>query len=219
MITTMPYPTTLYAEPTATRLLREALNALNEKKTLLYPTETVWGLGCAANDDAAVRRLYAIKERDSHKSMLILVCEGTAELLIDAVGDAKSRLLLRQQLLQQPRATTVVCPAGLGPVEWLTAHQQVSTLLPSEDGSIGIRVPHEGFLQRLLSAAGYPLVSSSANLSGRPSPTSRAKVSTEVLARTDYLLPPSIADEQQLPTPPPSRIVRLTAAGIEILRP
>ena len=142
-------------------LLEQATKALSEGKTLLYPTDTIWGIGCDATCAEAVERIYAIKERDHSKSMLIL---ATADMLSPDVPQE-----VRALLLENDRPTTVVLPASY-----------VAPTLPDNllaaDGTVGVRVPRMDFCQTLLRLFGRPIVSTSANLSGHPSPQCYADI-------------------------------------------
>ena len=171
------------------------LPALRQGLTLLYPTDTVWGIGCDAANPDAVERLYTIKQRDHNKSMLIL---ATETMLSPNTPDEAL------QLLHSPRPTTVILPVGLLSVP--VAHN-----LPAADGTVGVRIPRFAFCQQLLHELGSPLVSTSANLSGRPSPSTYADIDPELIRRIDCCLP----DHPAFHHPPvaPSRIVRLLPDG------
>ena len=147
---------------------------LNAGGTLLYPTDTIWGIGCDAVNPSAIERVYAIKERDHSKSMLIL---ASAEMLSPEVPSEVCRLLLESE-----RPTTVVLPA-----------RYVTPTLPQNllaaDGTVGVRVPRMDFCQTLLRLFGRPIVSTSANFSGRPSPQCYADIDEALKRRVDYCLP------------------------------
>ena len=171
------------------------LPALRQGLTLLYPTDTIWGIGCDAANADAVERLYAIKQRDHSKSMLILASEPMLS------SDIPSETL---QLLYSQRPTTVILPVDMLAVP--IAHN-----LPAADGTIGVRIPQFAFCQQLLHHLGSPLVSTSANLSGHPSPTTYADIDPALKQRIDCCLP----DHPAFHHPPaaPSRIVRLQPDG------
>ena len=179
-----------------TQLLHMALAALRQGMTLLYPTDTIWGIGCDASNADAIERIYAIKQRDHSKSMLILAQESM--LSPDIPSEA------RQLLLHSPRPTTVILPVDMITVP--IAHN-----LPAVDGTIGVRIPQFDFCQQLLHELGSPLVSTSANLSGHPSPAGYADIDPALKHRIDCCLP----DDPTFHHPPvaPSRIVRLFPDG------
>lgn len=155
-------------------IIERALATLNVGGTLLYPTDTIWGIGCDAVNPSAIERVYAIKERDHSKSMLIL---ASAQMLSPEVPSE-----VRQLLLESERPTTVVLPA-----------RYVALPLPQNllaaDGTVGVRVPKMDFCQELLRLFRRPIVSTSANFSGRSSPQCYADIEEELKLRVDYCLP------------------------------
>ena len=177
-------------------LLSTALQALRNGQTLLYPTDTIWGIGCDAANADAVERIYAIKQRDHSKAMLVLANEQMLS------PDLPSEV--RQLLLHSSRPTTVILPIILLTVP--LAHN-----LPAADGTIGVRIPHFTFCQQLLQQLGSPLVSTSANLSGTPSPSCYDEIDPQLMQRIDCCLPdhPSF---HHTPTGS-SRIVKVESDG------
>lgn len=176
---------------------------LKNGHTLLYPTDTIWGLGCDATHAAAVARLYALKERDLSKSMLVLLPSPEAALaLAPRLTEAHLRLLLSS------RPTTVLVPVeeGCGLVPQLI-----------NGGYIGLRLPQHPFCQQLLQALGSPLVSTSANLSGQPSPRSFASIHPSLLAGVDAIAHPRFDTSTNAQ---PSRILKLSQEGeMIVIRP
>lgn len=179
-----------------TQLLHTALAALREGMTLLYPTDTIWGIGCDAANADAIERIYAIKQRDHSKSMLILANE---QMLAPHIPSEA-----RQLLLHSPRPTTVILPVDMLAVP-------IADNLPAADGTIGVRIPQFHFCQQLLHELGSPLVSTSANLSGQPSPTTYADIAPALKQRIDLCLPDHPAFHHA-PTGS-SRILRLNPDG------
>ena len=171
------------------------LPALRQGQTLLYPTDTIWGIGCDATNADAVERIYAIKQRDHSKSMLIL---ATGQMLSPHTPPEAL------QLLHSTRPTTVILPVGM-------LNTPIAPNLPAADGTVGVRLPQFAFCQQLLHALGSPLVSTSANLSGHPSPATYADIDPALKQRIDLCLP----DHPAFHHPPvaPSRIVRLQPDG------
>lgn len=183
-------------------LFEQALKALSEGKTLLYPTDTIWGIGCDATCAEAVERIYAIKERDHSKSMLIL---ASAEMLSPEMPGEVCRLLLASE-----RPTTVVVPAS-----YMTPTLPQNLL--ATDGTVGVRVPRMDFCQTLLRLFGRPIVSTSANLSGRPSPQCYADIAEELKQRVDCCLP-DLPEYRHLATGS-SRILKVNPDGtIAVIR-
>lgn len=178
-------------------IIQQTLEVLRRGGTILYPTDTIWGIGCDARNAMAVERLYAIKERDRKKSMLVLVGSGTWKA--ESAGRPTTYILPRERW--QP----------------LTGGA-VADNLPADDGTLGIRVPNHPFCQEVIRRLGAPLVSTSANLSGRPSPLSYNDIDEELKRRVDYCVPPLpalLSGETR-----GSRIVKVGSDGSEtVLRP
>lgn len=178
-------------------IIRQTVAALQRGATVLYPTDTIWGIGCDARNAAAVNRLYAIKERDRSKSMLVLVEKG------------------RWGVPGSQRPTTYILPRSV----WHdTMRLEVAENLPADDGTLGVRVPDHPFCQEVIRRLGAPLVSTSANLSGRPSPRDYNEIEEALKQRVDWCVPPLaefLSGESQ-----GSRIVKLAADGTEtVIRP
>lgn len=177
---------------------------LRQGMTLLYPTDTIWGLGCSALSHSALQRLYTIKQRDPKKSMLLLLPD-TTPLLADP--------LLAPLLLAQ-RPTTVILPAHRLGCDGLVGL--------ADDGTVGVRIPRHDFCQALIKQLGAPLISTSANLSGEPSPTGFHAVNEAIKRQVDLIASPQfdtasahLHTQQGRPAaaPAPSRILKLQEDG------
>ena len=170
--------------------LRSACEALNSGGTILYPTDTVWGLGCDATNAKAVQKIYSLKNRMETKSMIILLdSKDKLPLYVKKVP-----LIIDDLLAQCERPTTFVYPNAINLPQNLVA----------EDGSIAIRVVTSGFAHDLISAFGKPIVSTSANISGEPTPQNYQSISEQIKTSVDYLV------KQELNTSiefKPSRII------------
>lgn len=182
------------------------VNSLLLGGTILYPTDTIWGVGCDATNPSAIEKLYQIKQRDHSKSMLILV-EDEAMLRRFIPNPTREALDL---LLHSNRPTTVIFPAD-------------ASLLPANllaaDSTIGVRVPRHDFCQKLLKAFSRPIVSTSANLSGRPSPSSFNDIDDSLKSLVDTIVDP-IQYHIHEETAAPSRIIKVTPSGETlIIRP
>lgn len=178
-------------------VVHSAVAVLKKGGTLLYPTDTIWGIGCDASNAAAVEKIYAIKERDHNKSMLILCSDmDMVERYVGRVGEASARLLLSSD-----RPTTVILPLSLS---------RLADNLTASDGTIGVRIPRMEFCHELLRLFGRPIVSTSANLSGRPSPSSYKNIETELISRVDYCVPSAY---ERTTDGISSRIVKVDAVG------
>ena len=182
-------------------IIEQAVKVLRGGGTLLYPTDTIWGIGCDARNSAAVEKLYAIKERDHSKSMLVLV-DKLPEF--PGIQDNPS-----------DRPTTYILPERL----WRPLlGDTIADNLAAADGSLGLRVPCHAFCQEVIRRLGAPLVSTSANLSGHPSPQHYEEIEEELKHRVDYCVPPM--PELLSAETRGSRIVKLLPDGTtEILRP
>lgn len=163
---------------------------------ILYPTDTVWGIGCDAENAEAVKKIYKIKEREESKSMIVLVSD--VEMLrryMEHLPDDFEKLVESQE-----RPTTFV----------LSGAKNLPKELVAEDGSIGIRVVKEEFCRRLMQQIGRPLVSTSANISGEPSPRTFAEVSETIKERVDYVV--QWRQDEDVESKP-SRIIRIDESG------
>lgn len=152
--------------------LDKALKTLREGGVILYPTDTIWGLGCDARNSEAVKRIYKIKHREDAKSMLSLV--GSEGMLQNTVNDIPD---IAWQLIESAiNPITIIYdnPRGLAPN------------LLADDGSAGIRITSEKFSQTLCQRFGAPIVSTSANISGEKSPSSFSDISDEIKQVVDY---------------------------------
>ncbi|MBP5190495.1 MAG: threonylcarbamoyl-AMP synthase [Bacteroidales bacterium] len=178
-------------------VLETAQAALMAGNTILYPTDTIWGVGCDATNAAAVEKVYALKQRDHSKSMLVLCSEKTmVEHFVGPVDERVGELLFGSE-----RPTTVIMPVQ---------NKLLADNIVAADGTIGVRVPKMSFCQKLLRLLGRPIVSSSANLSGRPSPASYADIEEELKYRIDFCVP---AEYEEKTAGHSSRIVKLMSDG------
>ena len=178
-------------------VIRQTVEVLQQGKTLLYPTDTIWGIGCNACNYDAVERLYSIKERSHTKSMLVLVERG------------------KWNMENDERPTTYILPYSKWHDEM---HIEVADNIPAADGSLGVRIPNHTFCQEVIHRLGAPLVSTSANLSGHPSPRNYNEIEEALKRRVDFCLPPYhelLSNETR-----GSRIVKINPDGTtEIIRP
>ena len=200
-------------------IIQQTVEALRLGKTILYPTDTIWGIGCDARNSAAVERLYAIKERDRSKSMLVLIRSEVRSRKSEAnLQPPTSDLQPPTSDLQpptSPRPTTYILPRTV----WHDGmHLEVAPNLPADDGTLGIRVPDHPFCQEVIRRLGAPLVSTSANLSGHPSPLTYNDIEDALKQRVDFCVPPLpefLSGETR-----GSRIVKIDPDGSEtVIRP
>ena len=189
--------------------LQEALRVLRSGGIIVYPTDTVWGIGCDATNEEAVRRIYALKQREDSKSMLVLLDSAakldyyvevpeTAEMLLATMENDQSPITNDQCQMAKPM--TIIYPKA----------RHLAPNLIAEDGSIGIRITNEPFSKALCTQLKNPIVSTSANISGEPTPRYFREISELILDNTDYNCLFRREDE----TPhEPSSIIKINADG------
>lgn len=194
-------------------ILNEALRTLKEGGTILYPTDTVWGLGCDATNPEAVSRIFEIKQRADSKSLVLLASDldmvakyvrEIPSIAIDLVevNDAPMTIIYPEAQAREPGA-----PGD----RWHLAHNTVA-----EDGSVGIRIPLMDWCRQLVYKLGRPIVSTSANISGEPTPQRFSDIPQEIKDAVDFVVPPSV-DTQS--TGKASQILKVGLRGeIEIIR-
>jgi L-threonylcarbamoyladenylate synthase len=154
--------------------VEEALKVLRSGNVILYPTDTIWGIGCDATNKEAVRRIYQIKKREDSKSMIILVADERDVLQYVAAPD----LSVFDFIEEQTRPTTIIFGHAVGLPDSLIA----------EDGSIAIRIARDEFCRHLMKRLRKPIVSTSANISGQASPKFFAEVSEEIKNAVDHIV-------------------------------
>jgi len=188
---------------TTCRDIQHIAQSLLQGRTLLYPTDTIWGIGCDATNGEAIQRLYAIKQRDLSKSMLVLMSD--VEMLHKYIPNPTPEAI--SLLLNHERPTTVIFPLTQCSENHSPA---IHSLLIAQDGTIGVRIPQHTFCHDLILALGRPLVSTSANLSGHPSPTGFNSIDSELKERIDLITDPIYDTSSDVP---PSRILKVTSIG------
>jgi L-threonylcarbamoyladenylate synthase len=150
------------------------VNILNEAKTILYPTDTVWGLGCDATDPKAVQKIYQIKNREESKSLIVLV--DSLEMLQNYVGSIPAKVCAILEESKKP--TTIVYKHARG-----LAKNTIAA-----DNTIAIRIPEDDFCRDLIREFGKPIVSTSANKSGAPTPKTFSEIAPAILDTVDYIV-------------------------------
>ncbi len=182
--------------------LKKAVEILRNGGVILYPTDTIWGIGCDATNPEAVKRIYEIKKREDSKSMLVLM-ENPAllERYVDDVPEVAWDLV---EITTTP--LTVI---------YQNAKNLAQNLIAS-DGSVGIRFTKEKFTSQLLQRFRRPVVSTSANVSGEKSPAFFDEISDEIKDAVDYIV--EFRQDDQIPAQP-SSIIKLGSGGkIDIIR-
>ena len=181
-------------------MLREevakALKVVQDGGIILYPTDTIWGIGCDANNTEAVQKIYRLKQRDESKSMIILLdndnkltsyVREVPEIAYDLIEFAENPLTLV-----------------------LSGARNISPALINADGSVGIRVVKHQFCEQLIQRLRKPLVSTSANSSGKPSPKNFADIDAEILEGVDYVVD---LEQHSLQEKKQSTIMKLGTGG------
>ncbi|RIJ42600.1 L-threonylcarbamoyladenylate synthase [Pontibacter oryzae] len=165
---------------------------------ILYPTDTVWGLGCDAENYEAVRKIFKIKEREESKSMILLVAD--IDMLKHYVRNLPKGF--EEMLQQQQRPTTYV----------FTSPQNLPKEVLANDGTVAIRIVKDEFCHRLIRQVSRAIVSTSANISGEPAPKSFKDISEEIKKRVDFVVGWRQDDDMAAR---PSRIVKIEADGTQ----
>ena len=200
-------------------ILAEAVKVLREGGVILYPTDTIWGIGCDATNPEAVAKVYGIKKRPDSKSLVLLADS------LDMVGRYVREIpdIAIQLVEVNDRPMTIIYPdaiCGKAPAEGSKAVADRHFLAynaVAEDGSVGIRVPMNEFCRNLCYKLGRPVVSTSANLSGEASPERYADIPQEIISAVDYVVDPAIERDSLGKA---SQIIKVGLRGeIQIIRP
>lgn len=182
--------------------VKEIVEILRKGGVILYPTDTVWGVGCDATNAEAVDKIYKLKGSDDKKSMLVLC--GNVDSVVRYVNKAPSVAFDVMEMTSKP--LTAILPGAVN----------VATNLIPEEGTLGIRVPDHEFCQQLLRRFGRPIVSTSANISGEDTPKRFNEISEEIIKGVDYVADPRFEGK---PTRNPSSIISFGADGaVKIIR-
>lgn len=154
--------------------IKKAIDTLNSGGVILYPTDTVWGIGCDATNEKAVEKIYQIKQRSDQKSMLILLDNSNKiSSYINEIPDVAWNLI---EFSDKP--LTII----------FSGAKNLAPNIIAQDGSIGIRISDDPFNQNLIQKFRKPIVSTSANISGQISPLNFAEISQEIIESVDYVV-------------------------------
>ena len=182
--------------------MAEAVRVLKAGGIILYPTDTVWGLGCDATNSAAVERIYKIKERQDSKALIVLA--NSEAMIANHVVEVPEVAWDIIELANKP--TTIVFDQG----------RNLAPNLLAEDGSIAIRLSREEFSSQLCFHLRKPIVSTSANISGAPAPKNFRDIDEEIVRRVDYVVKYRREDTAAAS---PSSIIKLGRGGeVKIIR-
>ncbi|MDR1369220.1 MAG: threonylcarbamoyl-AMP synthase [Dysgonamonadaceae bacterium] len=182
--------------------IKKACEIMSKGGIILYPTDTIWGIGCDATNEEAVRRIYEIKQRTDSKSMLVLI--DSPDFLDHYVEDLPEIALSLIEVTDKPLTIIYSGAKNLAPN------------LTAGDGSVGIRITNERFSQGLCARFKKPVVSTSANISGNPSPGNFSEIDENIIKSVDYVV--DFRREEKI-NPEPSGIIKLGKGGeIQIIR-
>ncbi|EDV07756.1 Sua5/YciO/YrdC/YwlC family protein [Bacteroides intestinalis DSM 17393] len=182
--------------------IKKACQVMNEGGVILYPTDTIWGIGCDATNEEAVRRVYQIKQRSDSKAMLVLVDSPVkVDFYVQDVPEVAWDLI---EVADKP--LTIIYSGA----------RNLASNLIAEDGSVGIRVTNEEFSKHLCQQFRKAIVSTSANISGQPSPANYSEITEELKSMVDYVVG---YRQEEMGHPKPSSIIKLDKGGvIKIIR-
>jgi L-threonylcarbamoyladenylate synthase len=182
--------------------IEQCLKVLKEGGLILYPTDTVWGIGCDATNEKAVERIYGLKKRPEKKAMIVLVSDEREVLQYTAAPD----LAVFDHLQKTNKPTTVIYDGAIG----------LADNLVGEDGSIAIRICNDVFCKQLIKRFRKPIVSTSANISGDPVASVFSEIGEEIKKDVDFIVTYRQDDNS---VSEPSSVIRWTNGEVKILRP
>ncbi len=194
-------PFSIKIQKTLIEEINNCNKVLQEGGLILYPTDTVWGIGCDATNPEAVKKVYALKKREDSKALICMVAnQAMLERHVKEVPDVAYDIM---DLATKP--TTIVFDEPMG----------VASNLVAEDNTLAIRVASDKFCQYLINKFRKPIVSTSANISGNPTPKQFKDIEEEILKGVDYVV--NLQDENINPSP--SSIIKLSTDGqVKVIR-
>ncbi|HKO79072.1 MAG TPA: L-threonylcarbamoyladenylate synthase [Chitinophagaceae bacterium] len=181
--------------------IQNCLTVLKEGGTILYPTDTVWGIGCDATNTKAVEKIFQLKKRPDEKAMIVLVAEERDVLKYVANAD----LRVFDYLQQHPKPTTVVYDGSIG----------LADNLIGKDGSVAIRICNDVFCKHLIKRFRKPIVSTSANISGQPVASFFSAITDEIKDAVDYIVQ---YRQDDTTTTEPSSVIKWNNGKITVIR-
>jgi L-threonylcarbamoyladenylate synthase len=182
--------------------LKSALKVLRDGGVILYPTDTIWGLGCDPTNKAAIEKIFSIKTRAENKSLIILVNgEGMLERYVREIPSSAFEILSASDA-----PLTIIYPEG----------KNLAPGVCSGDGSVGIRICRDDFCSELIERFRKPLISTSANISGKSSPAHFGEIEEELISQVDYTVKYRQNDRQKHSASP---VIKIDKNGVlKILR-
>lgn len=173
-------------------ILKQALETLRSGGVILYPTDTVWGIGCDATDPAAVAKVFAIKHREDSKALVLLASD--LDMVARYVKVIPQMAIDLVEVNDSPM--TLIYPGAIaGEKDSAADRRRLAWNVVAEDGSVGIRIPMSEFCRQLAYKLGRPIVSTSANISGEPTPQRFTDIADEIKSAVDYACPPKTDTE------------------------
>jgi len=162
--------------------LVKALEVLKKGGVILYPTDTIWGIGCDASNAEAVEKVYKIKKRSEAKSLVLLASD--MDMVAKNIKEIPGIAIDLVEVNDRPM--TIIYPGAI------CDRYHLASNVVAEDGSVGIRIPLMDFCRDLVRRLGHPLVSTSANISGEPAPEFFEDIPDEIKSAVDYIVDPSL---------------------------
>lgn len=176
--------------------IQKALEVLRKGGVILYPTDTVWGIGCDATDPRAVARIYEIKHRSDSKSLVLLASDmDMVSRYVKEVPEMAVQLVEvndKPMTIIYPDAVCGESPAGPDAALPEQNRYAIAYNAVAEDGTVGIRVPMMEFCQQLAFRLGRPIVSTSANVSGEATPRNFSEISQKIKESADHIVDPAL---------------------------
>ena len=183
-------------------IIQQALDVLKSGGLILYPTDTVWGIGCDATNEQAVAKVYALKRREDSKSLVLLASD--LDMVAKHIRQIPSIAIDLVEVNDSPM--TIIYPGA----------QYLAPNAVAADGTVGIRIPDHEFCHELIRRFRRPIVSTSANISGEPTPKRFDEISEEIRAGVDYAVPKALEAGS---TGKASQIIKIGLSGeVEIIR-
>jgi L-threonylcarbamoyladenylate synthase len=182
--------------------IKNAIETLKQGGLILYPTDTVWGIGCDANNQEAVSKIYALKQREETKAMICLVADDR---------------MLKKYVKKVPQVAQNIFDVAENPITIIYDDaQNLAQNLIGADKTIAIRIPDDEFCYQLSRKLNAAIVSTSANISGAPTPKSYKEISPDILKGVDYIV--NLQKDKIMAKP--SSIIKLSGDGVvKVIRP
>ena len=194
------------------KVIDQAIFVLEHEGVILYPADTIWGIGCDATNSQAVARVLSIKHRADSKSLITLVSD--TDMLAKYVKEIPDIALDLIEVNDRPM--TIIYPGAIVATDSSPAGSALAPNVVSADGSVGIRIPDNPFCKALISHFGRAIVSTSANLSGNEAPANYSAISEEIINSVDWIADPSLESDS---TGEASQIIKVGLRGeIAIIR-